>query len=156
MHSDASGPAPLRPSVGHHCTHVISKRKKIIIGSLGFILLIFIAVLFVFGGRERTVVGDYRLEQWEDFQTYYLHKRGHDDSAEGGSFIGGITLQIGWNKRYIVAERHSFYRGDPDGWMVIDVKTGNMAGPFTESEFRARPDSQGIQIYGAAEAWKKL
>jgi hypothetical protein len=79
-----------------------------------------------------------------------------DDSLQGGSFIGGIVLRIGWNSRYVVAERYSFARGDPDGWMIIDVKTGGMTGPFPESEIEARPELQSIQIYGAAEAWKKL
>jgi hypothetical protein len=135
---------------------MISKRAKIIVASAGVILVLAVAALFIFGGQERTVVGDYRLEQWEDFKTYYLHKRGLDDSSQGGSFIGGIVLRIGWSSRYILAERHSFFRGDPDGWMIVDVETGNVTGPFTETEFQARPESVGVQIYGAAEAWKRL
>ena len=101
-------------------------------------------------------MGDYRLEQFEDFRTYYLHKSGHDDSSEGGSVIGGTVLRIGWSSRYIVAERHSISRGDPDGWMIIDVRSGAMSGPFTETDFRARSEVQGIQIYDVSEAWKKL
>ena len=142
--------------VHHRKDAMISKHKKIIVASAGLVLVLIAAALFKFGGLERTVVGDYRLEQFKDFKTYYLHREGQDDSLEGGSFIGGIVLRIGWSSRYIVAERHSFYPGDPDGWMVIDVKTGNLTGPFTEAEFKARQESQGIQIYGASEAWKKL
>jgi len=107
-------------------------------------------------GNQRTIVGDYRLHQWEDGATYYLHKRGHDDSADGGSIIGGIVLHLGWSSRYIVAERHSIYRGDPDGWMIIDVKTGAMTGPFTETDLRMHSEVSGIQIYEVSEAWKKL
>ena len=135
---------------------MISKRQKIVIGIIGSLVLVFIAILFVFGGWERKVVGKYRLEQFEDFKTYYLHKAGQDDSAEGGSIIGGIVLRIGWSSRYIVAERHSIYRGDPDGWMIIDVESGKISGPFTETAFQARPESKGIQIYEASEAWKRL
>jgi hypothetical protein len=140
----------------HRKDAMIAKHKKIIVASAGVLLVLVVAALIKFGGQERTVVGDYRLEQFEDFETYYLHKRGQDDSLQGGSFIGGIVLRIGWSSRYVVVERRSFYRGDPDGWMVIDVKTGDMTGPFTEADFKARQESQGIQIYGAAEAWKRL
>lgn len=119
-------------------------------------LLLLLALFMAGCGSERTVAGAFRLEQWEDGQKYYLHKRGHDDSSEGGSIIGGIVLRLGWSGRYIVAERHSIYRGDADGWMIIDVQSGAISGPFTETQFRVRPEAQGIQIYEASEAWKKL
>jgi hypothetical protein len=111
---------------------------------------------FPFGGSERKIAGDYRLEQFEDGQTYYLHKRGHDDSADGGSIIGGIVLRLGWSSRFIVAERHSIYRGDPDGWMIIDVQTGAISGPFAEADLRKHSEVSGIQIYEVSEAWKRL
>lgn len=119
-------------------------------------LLCLVALLVTGCGNERTVAGAFRLELFEDGTTYYLHKRGQDDSSQGGSIIGGIVLRLGWSSRYIVAERHSIYRGDPDGWMIIDVQSGAMSGPFTETEFRARPEAQGIQVYQVSEAWKKL
>jgi len=119
--------------------------------------LVFLLVLLITGcERQHTIAGGYRLEQFEDGHTYYLHKSGHDDSADGGSIIGGIVLRLGWSSRYIVAERYSIYRGDPDGWMIIDVKSGTMSGPFSESDFRARPEAQGIQVYQVSEAWKIL
>jgi hypothetical protein len=107
-------------------------------------------------GTQRTIVGDYRLHQWEDGTTYYLHKRGQDDSSQGGSIIGGTVIRIGWSSHYILAERHSIYRGDPDGWMIIDVQSGVISGPFSDADFRARPEAQGIQIYEVSEAWRKL
>lgn len=108
------------------------------------------------GLQQRRIAGDYRLEQWEDFKTYYLHRRGHDDSAEGGSIIGGTVLQIGWSDRFIVAKRQSISRSDPDGWMIIDVRSDTMTGPFTDAEMRGRSDVQGIEILEVSEAWKKL
>jgi hypothetical protein len=119
-------------------------------------LLVSFAVLLAGCEKQHRIVGDYRLEQFEDGQTYYLHKAGQDDSTQGGSIIGGIVLRIGWSSRYILAERHSIYRGDPDGWMIIDVQTGKISGPFTESDFRSRPESKGIKIYDVSEAWKIL
>jgi hypothetical protein len=119
-------------------------------------VLLCVAVLAAGCDQERKVAGAYRLEQWEDFRTYYLHKRGQDDSSQGGSIIGGTVVRIGWSSRYILAERHSIDRGDPDGWMIIDVHTGTMSGPLTEQDLRTRAEAQGIQIYEAGEAWKRL
>jgi hypothetical protein len=123
-----------------------------------FLLLLVIVMSGCFpgDGQQRTIVGDYRLHQWEDGQTYYLHKRGQDDSPQGGSIIGGTVLRIGWNNHYIVAERHSIYRGDADGWMIIDVPLDAISGPFSDANFRARPEARGIQIFDASEAWKRL
>jgi hypothetical protein len=119
--------------------------------------LLLLLALFVAGcEQQHTIAGDYRLEQFEDGKTYYLHKRGHDDSSEGGSIIGGIVLQLGWSSRFIVAERHSFYSGDADGWMIIDVQSGAMTGPFTEADLQKHSEVQGIQRYDVSEAWKRL
>jgi hypothetical protein len=106
--------------------------------------------------QQHQIIGNYRLEQFEDGRTYYLHKAGQDDSAQGGSIIGGTVLRIGWNSHYIIAERHATYRGDPDGWMIIDVQVGTMSGPFAEADFKSRPESNGIKIYEASDAWKNL
>ena len=117
-----------------------------------------LSLLAVLSGckQQHTIAGDYRLEQFEDGHTYYLHKLGHDDSADGGSIIGGTVLQLGWNSRFIVAERHSIYRGDPDGWMIINVQTGSMSGPFTEADLRKHSEASDIRIYEVSEAWKRL
>ena len=118
--------------------------------------LVLFSVLLAGCEQQHRIVGDYRLEKFEDGQTYYLHKAGQDDSSQGGSIIGGTVVRIGWSSRYIVAERYSIYRGDPDGWMIIDVQSGVISGPFTETDFQARPESKGIKIYDASEAWKIL
>lgn len=107
-------------------------------------------------GNEHTVAGPFRLEQWEDGKKYYLHKQGYDDSHEGGSILGGITLRLGWNSRFIVAKRYSFYRGDPDGWMIIDIKSSLIRGPYTDEELRLHLEVQDITTYEVNEAWKKL
>jgi hypothetical protein len=119
--------------------------------------LLFLLVPLLGGcNRGRTVVGGYRLEQFHENNNFYLHKDGVDDSKIGGSIIEGVVLNIGWNERFIVAERHSFYRGDPDGWMIIDVRSGTIAGPFKESELRARAEVRGMEIFPVSEAWEKL
>lgn len=107
-------------------------------------------------GNERTIKGAFRLEQWEDGETYYLHRRSQDDSASGGGIIEGTVRRLGWNNRFILVDRHSNYRGDPDGWMIIDVRSEKIIGPFTDAELRARSEASGIQTYRINEAWKKL
>jgi len=124
--------------------------------TLPLLLLCVVASLLTGCGNERTVAGAFRLELFEDGTTYYLHKHGQDDSSKGGSVIEGTVLRLGWSSRFIVAERHSIYRGDPDGWMIIDVQSGAMSGPFTATELRTHPETQGIQIYEVREAWKRL
>jgi hypothetical protein len=123
-----------------------------------FAFILMLTLLGVLSGckQQHTIAGDYQLEQFEDGKTYYLHKSGHNDSAEGGSIIGGTVLQLGWSDKFILAQRHSIYRGDPDGWMIIDIQTGMMTGPFTETDLRKHSEAQGIQIYEINEAWKKL
>ncbi|MEI8045359.1 MAG: hypothetical protein WCL11_28370 [Verrucomicrobiota bacterium] len=119
-------------------------------------MAVLLAGCFPGGGTQRKIAGDFSLEQWEDGTTYYLHRRGHADSSEGGSIIGGTVLRIGWSNRYIVAQRHSIYRGDPDGWMIIDVQTGDISGPFTDAQLQARDDVRGIVTHPVAEAWRSL
>ncbi len=119
-------------------------------------MVFLLASLLVGCGRGRAIVGGYHLEQFHENNKFYLHKNGVDDTKMGGSILDGIVLKIGWNERFIVAERHSFYRGDPDGWMIIDVRSGTSAGPFKQSELRARAEVCGIEILPVSEAWEKL
>jgi hypothetical protein len=121
-----------------------------------FSLMVVCVGCFPGRGKQRTIAGDFRLEQWEDGSTFYLHKRGHDDSSEGGSIIGGTVVRIGWSSRYIVAQRHSIFRGDPDGWMIIDVQTGKITGPFTDTELQTRPEARGIATFPVSDAWRRL
>lgn len=120
------------------------------------VCLILLSVLFPGCDNRRRIVGGYQLEQWEDGHTYYLHRSGQDDSANGGSIIEGTVLRLGWSSRYVVAKRYSIFRGDPDGWMIIDVQTGAITGPFSDTEIQTHSESKGIKIYDAPDAWKML
>jgi hypothetical protein len=118
-------------------------------------LLFLLAGVLVGCGRGRAIVGGYRLEQFEN-NNFYLHKDGVDDTKIGGSILEGIVLRLGWSEQFIVAERQAFYQGDPNGWMIVDVRSGAISGPFRETELRTRSDVHGIQIFSVNEAWKKL
>jgi len=109
---------------------------------------------FPFGVQQRKIAGDFSLEQWEDSTTYYLRKRGADNS--GGGVIEGTVDRIGWSERYIVVKRRSLFRGDPDGWMIIDLKSKVIVGPFSDADFSVRSQSKNIETFAPGEAWKKL
>ena len=97
--------------------------------------------------------GGYGLEQWEGAQHHYL--RGPGETPSGGVLEGTVT-EIGWTDEFIVARRHANFRGDPDGWMVINIRTRMIRGPVPEAQWRLEPGLRGIVITSSTEAWKKL
>ena len=99
---------------------------------------------------QRRIAGPYRLKEFED--RFYLEKAGAAET--GGGCIDGTVQQIGWTNGLIFAKRHSTYRGDPDGWMVIDVAKQSIVGPLPEAEFRQRYPA--VQTLSPEDAWKKL
>lgn len=46
--------------------------------------------------------------------------------------IEGAAEQIRWINGFILAKRRACFRGDPDGWMVIDVGNQSISGPLTD------------------------
>jgi len=81
-----------------------------------------------------------------------LEKAGAEKS--GGGCIEGTVEEIGWTNGLIFARRYATYRGDPDGWMIIDVNKQSMSGPLSEAEFRGRWPN--VQTLPPQKAWKKL
>lgn len=116
-------------------------------------LALFMVVLCAAGcdQSQRKVAGPYRLELFESGK-FYLQKTG--TSQDGGGCIEGTVQEIGWTNDLIFAKRDATYRGDPDGWMVIDVAKQSMIGPLSESEFRQR--YPGVHTLSPADAWRKL
>lgn len=113
-----------------------------------------------FGLSNKTISGDYYLEKWEDGTTFYLHdkkKEYNDFPVETGPGpIGGIVIEMGWSKNFIVALRYAHFRGDKDGWMIIDVKKKTVTGPFTDTEIEKTLSSQKIKPIPAGQAWEEL
>jgi hypothetical protein len=106
-----------------------------------------------FGRSTRAVVGDYQLRQWEDFKTYYLDDV--KDLHDGGGAIEGVVLRIGWDPHHILVKRRALFGGN-EGWMVIDVDSKAVKGPFTDAEISGRRDLSGLKVLRADSAWKKL
>jgi hypothetical protein len=105
-----------------------------------------------FNLSQRKVIGLYSLERFEG-NLYYLQ---NESSCEdhGGGCLDGTIEQIGWTNDLIFAKRHANFHGDPDGWMVVDVRNQSISGPLTESEFRSKYPS--VKVLPPKEAWKKL
>ena len=101
---------------------------------------------------QRRVAGPYRLEKFDENGKFYLEKAGVD--APGGGCIEGTVEEIGWTSGFIFARRHATYRGDRDGWMIIDVTNHSMTGPLPDAEFRQK--YPGVQTLSPEVVWKKL
>ncbi|HKK05134.1 MAG TPA: hypothetical protein VKA50_04730 [Gammaproteobacteria bacterium] len=95
------------------------------------------------------------MKQWEDGTTYYLEEDGHQEDV-AGEVLEGTVEKIGWNARYIIAKRHALFRGDPDGWMVVDVTHKAVQGPLPERQIDRLAKQQGTHCYSAAAAWRRL
>jgi hypothetical protein len=99
--------------------------------------------------------GDYELLKWEDGLTYYITAPGKHNEHGCGP-IDGTVLELGWSTRHIVAKRHSCWRGDPDGWMVVDAQTHQVSGPFSDAKLAEIEGIRKIPTYSSVEAWGRL
>ena len=106
----------------------------------------------VFSRTDKKLSGEYCLELEREFAHYRVQKcsgmRGANTDAIG--LFEGTIQRIGWNDRYIVGWRSAAFGGDRSGWMVLDVSTGRIEGPFGDADFtnlRAqRTELRGISI----------
>lgn len=100
---------------------------------------------------QRKVAGPYMLERFESGK-FYLQKKGTEH--DGGGCNDGTVEAIGWTNGFIFARRNATFRGDQDGWMVIDVSKQSMTGPLSEAEFRQK--HPGVLTLSPEDTWKKL
>jgi hypothetical protein len=100
---------------------------------------------------KKRIAGDYYLELFET-TNFYIQEKGKDEN--GGGAEDGTVEELGWSSDLIVAKRHSVYRGDPDGWMIVDVRKHQVSGPIDEAERKMKYPA--INIYPVRDAWKKL
>jgi hypothetical protein len=97
--------------------------------------------------------GGYYLHRWEDGKTYYLEDKRKQGSS--GGIIDGTVEEIGWNTRFILVKRQSLFKGDPDGWMLIDVINKEIRGPVGRDVVEI-PEAKGIEIMLPDVAWSSL
>jgi hypothetical protein len=107
--------------------------------------------LFNLGCRNIGQSG-YALCQAEDKSLYYLQRSG--DAISGGGVLDGTVKTIGWDSSSIIASRYSTFRGDPDGLMVLDIRSGRLSGPIDPKDIeRAYPT---IKQQSARVVWSTL
>jgi hypothetical protein len=105
--------------------------------------------------NTRSLPGGFALQMWEDGKTFYLVGPG-GANQEGGGAIGGTVIRLAWNNELIAVERHANFRGDPDGWMVIDTATKHVTGPITAEQFGHLQAAHKLRVRAADEAWAEL
>jgi hypothetical protein len=99
---------------------------------------------------RKSISADYYLERLDTL--YYLQRKGHE--VDGVGLVEGTVERVGRSGTIILVLRHACFRGDPDGWMVIDTKSHKVAGPISDSERQTQ--FPAIVCYPVHEAWKKL
>jgi len=122
---------------------------------LALVLLLLGCDVDAFNASCRSVAGDYCLKRWEDFKTFYLDDREQENDYGGGA-IGGVVEQIGWSDNYIIAKRRANFAGDPNGWMVIEVGSKIIRGPYDDLELAGLREAQGIIPVDPDKAWQML
>jgi hypothetical protein len=104
-----------------------------------------------FGLSGKRIAGSFQLERFESGK-FYLMKDGHQGS--GGGILDGVVLEIGWNADVIAARRKANFRGDPDGWMIVEIRSETVSGPISDESFRSSHPS--LSTYQPEVAWSKL
>ena len=69
----------------------------------------------------------------------------------------GVRVEIGnwrWTDKEVFVKRFSTLRADPDGWIVIDLRSDKLQGPFSDEDFRSRFPT--VVFMSPADAWKRL
>ena len=116
------------------------------------VLMIILACLTGCSPAQRTISGPYRLERFDENGKFYIEKAGGE--KPGGGCIEGTVEEIGLTNGLIFAKRHSTYRGDPDGWMIIDVSKQSITGPLSDADFKER--YPGVQTLAPENLWRRL
>ena len=124
--------------------------------------LLVTAAAFVIGGcyqeRSRHIAGRYWLQQFE-LGDYSISRAWVAEPGAGG-FFKGTVVRLGWNNRYVVAQRAGMSSAHPSGWMLIDVRHDRLDGPISDDELAMRmksdPNLAGMVIQPAEDAWNAL
>jgi hypothetical protein len=107
-----------------------------------------------FGSDCRSIAGSgYSLCRDANGSTVYYIEPAGEYPSDGG-VVHGTVKMIGWSDSVIVASRISTFRGDPDGYMVIDLATKKVEGPFTDGEILQKLPN--IELQDASKVWLSL
>lgn len=106
-----------------------------------------------FGQSTRDVAGSYKLQQWEDGQTYYL-KGPSKISNEAHGAIEGTVGEIGWNDDFILVWQNEC--GSGRGWRLINLSDNSVSILISKEDIENDSRTAGITTYPAKELWDDL
>lgn len=108
---------------------------------------------------SRTITDDLMLMHCDPSEAYYVVRSFAPDADEDGP-LDGRVVKIGWNDRYLWAERTATFRADLDGWMIIDTRQHLVLGPYSNDAFAERSkvigEGNAVESIAPEEAWKRL
>jgi hypothetical protein len=129
--------------------------KQLLLRSIAICVAVMVVVGCIdqdpFGFNRKSLVGSYSLERAED-GSYRVVVPGQED---GGGVLEGTVEELAWSSDVILARRRATFRGDPDGWMVIEVATGVIRGPLSGDEVRADPKLAKMAPEDPTNVWKR-
>ena len=109
----------------------------------------------IFNRRSQSLPGGYCLELDREFDLYRVQDcSGRRKVSDGVGVLEGTIQEIGWNASVVIASRESCC-GAGDGFMLIDIASDKIEGPFSREaiEKRIRIDTRlrGITIRPARD-----
>jgi hypothetical protein len=108
----------------------------------------------VFGRNKKRVVGEYMLVRFsEGGDGFYLERKGTD--TQGGVFEAVID-EIGWSKDFIVCRVRKQFGNDASGIYSLEVSTGRVEGPWSESRLASDPRFREIKFKNVKKAYDRL
>ena len=112
----------------------------------------------IFNRRSQSLPGGYCLELDREFDLYRVQDcSGKRKVSDGIGVLEGTIQEIGWNASAVIASRDSCC-GAGDGFMLIDIASDRIEGPFSREAIdkRIRSDTRlrGITIRPAREYLK--
>jgi len=108
-----------------------------------------ILVLCFYDPNSKHLTSGYRRNLFEG-DTYYIDRPGERFASDGGIFEGSVE-ELGWSDALIVAKVTRNYKGDLDGWYVLDVATRSVRGPITIEELNRDPVLSKIERYKSSD-----
>lgn len=104
------------------------------------------------GLDKKYLAPNYTLDYFAEGQSYYVRDKRLE---RGNGVFDGIVKRIGTNHRFIVADIQKCFGGDIDGIYVLEISSGKIKGPISDSEMATLTQSEGISLEDVAVFYAK-
>lgn len=75
-------------------------------------------------------------------------------AADGGGYVEGTVDSLGWSETHLLVWRSQpTFGGDPPGWMIVDIPTGQVSGPMSAESRGRNPELSRIPVRSASAVW---